>query len=48
VIDKGSEPWRITFVAIGYQTNQSIGKGWDYYYSGNLPARRRRRRRSRF
>jgi len=36
-IDKGSEPWRIAFVVIAYQTNQNLGKGWDYYYQGNLP-----------
>jgi hypothetical protein len=37
VIDEGSEPWRIAFVVIAYQTNQNIGVGWDYYYKGNLP-----------
>ena len=36
-IDAGSEPWRIAFVVIAFQTNQNIGKGWDYQYSGNLP-----------
>jgi hypothetical protein len=36
-IDGGSEPWRIAFVVIAFQTNQNIGKGWDYQYAGNLP-----------
>jgi hypothetical protein len=38
-IDKGSQPWRIAFVVIAYQTNgtaQSTGE-WDYYYQGHLP-----------
>jgi hypothetical protein len=39
-IDDGSQPWRIVFVVIAYQTNgtaQSTGQ-WDYYYPGDLGA----------
>src|SRR5262249_23427472 len=39
-IDPGSQPWRIVFVVVAYQTNgtaQSTGQ-WDYYYTGDLGA----------